>query len=138
MAYVPGQRARYKTPRKITPAKVLLVAALVAAVYFGSTFIPPYYAHFRASSIMKDESAKAYSRRHQDGGWSKVETDIHRRVRDRLLGALKIPSEQLTVRVKKMPKSIVITADWSVHVKWPFVGKTTRMTFKEKITTSLR
>lgn len=138
MAYVPGQKSTYKTPRKITPAKVLAVVALVAAVYFGAAFIPPYYGYYRASSIMKDESSKAYSLRRQKSGWAEIESKIHRRVRDRLLDTLKIPSEQLTVRVNKKPKAIVITADWSVYVKWPFLKKVTRLTFKEKIKTSLR
>lgn len=138
MVYVPGQKTRYKKLRKISVAKVLIVAVLVAMAYFGAVFIPPYIDYYRASSIMKDESSKAYSLRHQKAGWAGIESKIHHRVRDRLLDTLKIPSEQLTVRVKKMPKHIVITASWSIHVKWPLLSKTTLLKFKETIKTSLR
>jgi len=138
MAYVPGRKVGYKSPRKITLAKVLVVVGLLAVVYLGATFIPPYYAYYRASSVMKDESSKAYSLRHQKAGWAETESKIHRRVRDRLQEVLGVPSEHLSVRVKKMPKHIVITADWSVHVKWPLVGKTTRLKFNEEVKTSLR
>jgi hypothetical protein len=138
MAYVPGQKTSYRQPRKITLAKVIVVAVLVAAVYFGIVFIPPYYGYYRASSIMKDESSKAYTLRHLKAGWSEIESKIHNRVRDRLLDTLKIPSEQLSVRVKKQPKHLVITANWSVHARWPLFGKVTRLKFEEKVETSLR
>lgn len=138
MAYVPGQKTRYKSPRKITVTKVAVVLGLAALVYFGTVFIPPYYGYYRAATIMKDESSKAYSLRHQKAGWSEIESKIHRRVRDRLLDTLKIPSEQLSVRVKKMPKHILITADWSIHVKWPLLGKRTRLKFDQEVKTSLR
>ncbi len=138
MAYIPGKKVSYNKPRKITLAKVLVVAGLVALTYFGATFIPPYYSYYRASSIMKDESSKAYSLRHQKAGWTEIESKIHHRVRDRLLETLKIPNEQLTVRVQKKPKHIIITASWSIYVKWVLVKKTTHLKFKETITTSLR
>jgi hypothetical protein len=41
MAYVPGQKVAYKQPRKIALAKVLVVAGLTAAMYFGVVFTPP-------------------------------------------------------------------------------------------------
>ncbi len=138
MAYVPGQKSTFKAPRKITLAKVLVVIGLTAMVYFSIIFIPPYYSYYRASTVLKDESSKAYSRRHQKEGWAATEIKIHRRVRDRLLSTLKIPSEQLTVRVNKKPKHIVITASWSIYAKWPLLRKTSHLKFKETIETSLR
>lgn len=138
MAYVPGQKSSHKAPPKITIAKVAVVIGLASLVYFGTIFIPPYYRYYRAASIMKDESSKAYSRRHQKVGWTEIESKIHARVRNRLLDTLKIPSEQLTVRVKKMPKHILITARWSINVRWPWIGRRTHLKFAEEIKTSLR
>ncbi|MFH2008082.1 MAG: hypothetical protein ABI333_15985 [bacterium] len=138
MAYYPGQKVRYKQPRKITPAKVGLLVGVLAAIYFGLVFVPPYYSYYRATSIMKDEGSKAYSLRHQKEGWVELENKIHRRVRNRLLDILKIPSEQLTVIVKKMPKSIKIHAEWTVYARWPMVSKESKLHFKETVNTDLR
>ncbi len=138
MAYVPGQKVRIKQPSRITLAKVLAVIALLAMVYFGWVFIPPYYGYYRAASIMRDESSKAYSLRHQKAGWAELESKIHRRVRNRLSDILAIPSDQLSVRVQKKPNHIVISAHWSVYARWPFLNKRSLLKFKQEVNTSLR
>ena len=138
MAYYPGQKVGYKQPRKITLPKIVVVVGIIAAIYFGLIFIPPYYSYYRATSIMKDEGSKAYSLRHQKEGWVELENKIHRKVRNRLLDTLKIPSEQLTVIVKKLQKSIKIHAEWTVYARWPIVGKESKLHFKETVNTDLR
>ena len=137
MAYSPGQKVKPKRLRTITLPKILLLVGAAVLVYFGFVFVPPYYRYWKATSILKDEAAKAYSKRNQKDGWTEIEWQIHRRVRDRLLKVLKVEPGGLTVQVEKRRKDIMIKAAWTAYAVYPFIGKRTRMRFTEEVIADL-
>ncbi|MDX9999910.1 MAG: hypothetical protein RBU30_01305 [Polyangia bacterium] len=138
MAYYPGKKVEHKGPRAITLAKVLLAVLIVVGTYLAITFAPPYYRYFKASSVMTEEAQKAYSRRRDYHSWSEIHASVYAQVRSELLSALKIPEDQLHLSVEKRDGDIYVNATWKTFARWPLVGKTTKLSFKEEIHFAMR
>lgn len=138
MAYYPGQKVTHKSPRRITLASVLLVVLLVTATYLALTFVPHWWRYYKASDVMTDEAQKAYSKRREQHSWGQIQSSVFAQVKSELLAVLKIPEEQLHLEVEKRHGEIYVTASWQTIARWPLVGKTTRLTFKEEIHFPLR
>lgn len=133
MAYYPGKKVEHKGPSSISFVKVLIVVALAAGVYFCITFVPPWWRYYKASSLMLEEGQGAYSKRREQQSWEHVRAKVHAQVRAELVAMLKIPPTALHVSVEKRDGNVHVSASWTTVARWPLVGKTTPMRFKESV-----
>lgn len=133
MAYYPGQRVKSTNPRRLTLPKVLLLAGIAAAVYFGLAFFPPYWGYYRADTVMAEQTDKGWSKRRQDDDWADIRLKIRAEIRGKLLEVLKIPTRDLYLDVSMEGRVIHVKARWTTYAKWPLVGKRTRLKFSKSI-----
>lgn len=138
MAYYPGQKVKQTNPRRITLSKILLVVGVVSVTYVAITLFPPYWRYYKTSSLLAEESQKAYSRRRPQHTWSQIQSTIHTHVKTRLLEMLKIPERDLHLEVEKKEGNIYITATWKTMATWPLIGKSTTLKFSEKVDFGMR
>lgn len=138
MAYYPGRKVEHKNPSRISLSKILIVVALVAVVYVALTLFPPWWRYYRSSSVMADETQKAFSQRRAHHSWAQIQSSIHAHVRAELLEVLKIPEKDLHLVVDKKENDIHVTASWKAVARWPLIGKTTTMRFKEEVNITTR
>ena len=135
MAYYPGQQVKHRSPRRITLPKILLALLLLSGVYFGIAFFPPYWAYYRADTIMAEHTREMWSRRRQDDDLVDMRMKIRNRVVKELLGVLKIPRRDLFVEVtmKDGDRYVQVEARWTAYAVWPLVGKRSRLRFSKRI-----
>jgi len=129
---------QYGKPSRITVAKVLLTAGLLAAVYFGIAFIPPYARYWSADEVLRDEASRVYQRRNQTDGWDKIQWETARRIRSRMEGTLKVDQRDIFVTLERQKDAFVIKVKWLAQAKYPFIGKSKALTFTREIRTELR
>jgi hypothetical protein len=129
---------QYGKPSRITLAKVLLTLSLLAVVYLGYAFVPPYARYWSADSVLNDEASKVYQRRGQTDGWDKIQWEAARRIRGRLEGALKVDPRDIYVAVEREKDAFVIKTRWKAEAKFLFIGKSKVLNFQREIRTELR
>lgn len=131
MAYYLGQKVKSTNPRRITFTKILVVVVVATAVYFGVTFVPPYWRYSKAKEVIAESANKGYATRRQNDEVEEVLEKMRRRVIGALVESLKVTRRDLDVSVKQVKREITIEAKWTAYAKWPFISKRTSMKFKE-------
>ena len=138
MAYYPGQKVKSTNPRKITLAKLLTLVGILSAVYFGFTFVPPYWRYYQAKEVMAEGANKGYSHRRQGDEWDEIRDKMMHEVRVALENHLKVEPSDLHVEMTHKKGDAIIKASWTDRTKWPFLSKRTALKFKESFEMPLR
>ena len=129
---------KYGQPSRITTAKVVLGLGLLAVVYLGFTFVPPYARYWRVHNLMREERSRVYVRRSEAESWERVESEATKRIRARLEEVLKLDPKDIHLTLKRETQVFVIKVEWDDVARYPFTSKTKPLHFSRETEAKLK
>jgi len=115
-------------------AKIIVLLVVLAVLYFGFAFAPPYWRYYKASEVMAERANAAWSQRRGRETWSETSRRIQSMVIEGLASHLSLNDVdgQLQVEVDQVDNEIRVKATWTAYADWPLLAKRTALKFSEE------
>lgn len=122
--------ARYKQPSKLNAVSVILLLALLSALYVGIKFGPPYYRKYQVKEILDDVASKCRAKNRQVS--SEVLEQLERGAEKKILAA-GVEDGGVRVRVTVTEADVTVQATYREVVRHWLISRTTTMNFAPQI-----
>lgn len=118
--------ARYKQPSKINGVSIVLLLALLAAVYAGIKFGPPYFRKYQVKEILDEVASKCRAKNRQV---SAEQLDQFERDAEKKILATGVEDGAVRVRVTVTDRDVSVQATYREVIRHWLVSRTTTLNF---------
>jgi hypothetical protein len=127
--------ANYKQPRTFNWVSVPIYALLLALVYCGVKFVPPYWRNMKVDEVVRSAVNEYWSMTRGAASYDAPE-ELHDRI-EKQIRELGVDDPKLDLIFERDGDDLRVTANYAVVVPHWFVDRTTTLKFRVSASTPL-